>query len=93
MLKENGLPDISVTYFDVLQFLWGNDGISITDLEEKVQLQKSTMTYLINCMETAKPWNGRTLLQTGRPTEYALPLTEKNWNKSWNQSSAGTIAN
>ena len=54
MLKENGLPDISVTYFGVLQVLWENDGISITDLGEKVQLEKSTMTHLIDRMETAK---------------------------------------
>ncbi|MCX5907831.1 MAG: MarR family transcriptional regulator [Deltaproteobacteria bacterium] len=54
MLKENGLPDISVTYFGVLQVLWENDGISITDLGEKVQLEKSTMTNLIDRMETAQ---------------------------------------
>ncbi len=53
MLKENGLADISVAYFAVLQTLWEIDGLSITDLGEKVQLEKSTMTSLIDRMEGA----------------------------------------
>ncbi len=53
MLKERGLPDISVAYFAVLQALWENDGLSISDLGEKVQLEKSTMTSLIDRMEAA----------------------------------------
>ena len=53
MLRENGLPDISVAYFAVLQTLWENDGLSITDLGEKAQLEKSTMTSLIDRMEGA----------------------------------------
>jgi len=53
MLRENGLPDISVAYFAVLQALWENDGLSITDLGEKAQLEKSTMTSLIDRMEGA----------------------------------------
>jgi len=53
MLKENGLPDISVAYFAVLNALWENDGMSITDLGEKAQLEKSTMTSLLDRMEAA----------------------------------------
>jgi DNA-binding MarR family transcriptional regulator len=53
ILKEKGLPDISVAYFAVLQALWENDGLSISDLGEKVQLEKSTMTSLIDRMEAA----------------------------------------
>jgi DNA-binding MarR family transcriptional regulator len=53
MLRENGLPDISVAYFAVLQALWEKDGMSITDLGEKAQLEKSTMTSLIDRMEGA----------------------------------------
>jgi DNA-binding MarR family transcriptional regulator len=53
MLKERGLPDISVAHFAVLQALWENDGLSISDLGEKVQLEKSTMTSLLDRMESA----------------------------------------
>jgi len=53
MLKENGLPDISVAYFAVLNALWENDGMNITDLGEKAQLEKSTMTSLLDRMEAA----------------------------------------
>jgi len=53
MLRENGLADISVAYFAVLQALWGMDGLSISDLGERVQLEKSTMTSLIDRMEAA----------------------------------------
>ncbi|MBM4331825.1 MAG: MarR family transcriptional regulator [Deltaproteobacteria bacterium] len=53
ILRENGLPDISVAYFAVLQTLWENDGLSISELGEKVQLEKSTMTSLIDRMEGA----------------------------------------
>jgi DNA-binding MarR family transcriptional regulator len=53
MLRENGPPDISVAYFAVLQALWESDGLSITDLGEKAQLEKSTMTSLIDRMEGA----------------------------------------
>src|SRR5512147_2339604 len=53
MLRESGLADISVAYFAVLQTLWESDGISITDLGERVQLEKSTMTSLIDRMESA----------------------------------------
>jgi DNA-binding MarR family transcriptional regulator len=53
MLKERGLPDISVAYFAVLLALWEDDGLSISDLGEKVQLEKSTMTSLIDRMEAA----------------------------------------
>jgi DNA-binding MarR family transcriptional regulator len=53
ILKERNLPDISVAYFAVLQALWENDGLSISDLGEKVQLEKSTMTSLIDRMEAA----------------------------------------
>ena len=53
MLRENGLSEISVAYFAVLQALWENDGMSITDLGEKAQLEKSTMTSLIDRMEGA----------------------------------------
>ena len=51
MLRENGLPDISVSYFAVLQGLWEKDGMSISDLGEIAQLEKSTMTSLIDRME------------------------------------------
>jgi DNA-binding MarR family transcriptional regulator len=53
MLRENDLGDISVAYFAVLQALWGNDGLSISDLGERAQLEKSTMTSLIDRMEGA----------------------------------------
>ncbi len=53
MLKESGLADISVAYFAVLNTLWESDGISISDLGERVQLEKSTMTSLIDRMEAA----------------------------------------
>jgi DNA-binding MarR family transcriptional regulator len=53
ILRENGLPDISVAYFAVLQALWETDGLSISDLGERVQLEKSTMTSLIDRMEAA----------------------------------------
>jgi DNA-binding MarR family transcriptional regulator len=53
MLRENELADISVAYFAVLQALWEADGVSITDLGERVQLEKSTMTSLIDRMESA----------------------------------------
>jgi len=53
ILRENGLPDISVAYFAVLQALWETDGLSISDLGERVQLEKSTMTCLIDRMEAA----------------------------------------
>jgi DNA-binding MarR family transcriptional regulator len=53
MLRENGLADISVAYFAVLQALWHTDGLSMSELGEKVQLEKSTMTSLIDRMEGA----------------------------------------
>jgi len=53
LLRENGHADISVAYFAVLQALWENDRMSITDLGEKAQLEKSTMTSLIDRMEGA----------------------------------------
>jgi DNA-binding MarR family transcriptional regulator len=53
MLRGNTLGDISVSYFAVLQALWENDGISISDLGERAQLEKSTMTSLIDRMEGA----------------------------------------
>ena len=53
MLRENNHADISVAYFAVLQALWENDRMSITDLGEKAQLEKSTMTSLIDRMEAA----------------------------------------
>ena len=51
MVRENGHADLSVAYFAVLQALWEKDGMSITDLGEKAQLEKSTMTSLIDRME------------------------------------------
>lgn len=53
LLKENGLNDISVAYFAVLQALWEKDGLSISDLGEIVHLEKSTMTSLLDRMEKA----------------------------------------
>ncbi len=53
LLRENGHADVSVAYFAVLQALWDNDRLSITDLGEKAQLEKSTMTSLIDRMEGA----------------------------------------
>jgi DNA-binding MarR family transcriptional regulator len=53
MLRENNLGDISVAYLAVLQGLWENDGMSISDLGERAQLEKSTMTSLIDRMEGA----------------------------------------
>jgi len=53
MLRESKLADISVAYFAVLQALWENDGLSISDLGERAQLEKSTMTSLIDRMEGA----------------------------------------
>jgi DNA-binding MarR family transcriptional regulator len=53
MLRESNLADISVAYFAVLQALWENDGLSISDLGERARLEKSTMTSLIDRMEGA----------------------------------------
>ena len=53
MLKENGLADISVAYFAVLQALWDEDGLNISDLGDRAYLEKSTMTSLIDRMEGA----------------------------------------
>lgn len=53
ILRESNLADISVAYFAVLQALWENDGLSISDLGERAQLEKSTMTSLIDRMEGA----------------------------------------
>jgi len=53
MLRESNLGDISVAYFAVLQALWEKDGMSISDLGERAQLEKSTMTSLIDRMEGA----------------------------------------
>lgn len=53
LLKEKGLNDISVAFFAVLQALWEEDGLSISDLGERVCLEKSTMTSLIDRMEKA----------------------------------------
>ena len=74
-LKENGFPDVSVSYFTVLQALWENDGRSITDLGEKVQLEKSTMTNLIDRMEAT-----RLLERKDHPTDrraYRICLTPR----------------
>jgi DNA-binding MarR family transcriptional regulator len=53
MLKESGLADISVAYFAVLQALWDEDGLNISDLGARAHLEKSTMTSLIDRMEGA----------------------------------------
>ena len=53
ILRESELSDISVAYFAVLHALWENDGLNISDLGEKAQLEKSTMTSLIDRMEGA----------------------------------------
>ncbi len=53
LVRENGQTDVSVAYFAVLQALWESDRMSITDLGEKAQLEKSTMTSLIDRMEAA----------------------------------------
>jgi DNA-binding MarR family transcriptional regulator len=53
MLKESGLADISVAYFAVLQALWDEDGLNISDLGDRAYLEKSTMTSLIDRMEGA----------------------------------------
>jgi len=75
IVRENGLPDISVAYFAVLQALWENDGLSITDLGERAQLEKSTMTSLIDRME------GASLVRRGdHPTDrraYKICLTTR----------------
>ena len=53
LVRENGHTDISVAYFAVLQALWESDRMSITDLGEEAQLEKSTMTSLIDRMEAS----------------------------------------
>jgi DNA-binding MarR family transcriptional regulator len=75
ILRESGLNDISVAYFAVLQALWENDGMSISDLGEKAQLEKSTMTSLIDRMEGAG-----LLRREDHPTDrraYRISLTER----------------
>ena len=75
MLKESVLPDISVAYFAVLQALWENDGLNISDLGEKAQLEKSTMTSLIDRMEGA-----RLVRREDHPTDrraYQICLTDR----------------
>ena len=77
-LKENGLADISVSYFAVLNALWESDGLSISDLGEKVQLEKSTMTSLIDRMEAAG-----LLRRDDHPTDrraYRIMLTARGKN-------------
>lgn len=53
ILRENDLGDISAAYFGVLLALWEKDGMNISELGEKAQLEKSTMTSLIDRMEGA----------------------------------------
>ncbi len=75
MLRESELTDISVAYFAVLHALWENDGMSISDLGEKAQLEKSTMTSLIDRMEGA-----RLLRREDHPTDrraYRICLTAR----------------
>jgi len=77
-LKENGLADVSVSYFAVLNALWESDGLSISDLGEKVQLEKSTMTSLIDRMEAAD-----LLRRDDHPTDrraYRIMLTPRGKN-------------
>jgi DNA-binding MarR family transcriptional regulator len=75
MLRESELTDISVAYFAVLHALWENDGMSISELGEKAQLEKSTMTSLIDRMEGA-----RLLRREDHPTDrraYRICLTAR----------------
>jgi DNA-binding MarR family transcriptional regulator len=75
MLRESELTDISVAYFAVLHALWENDGMSISDLGEKAQLEKSTMTSLIDRME-----GGGLLRREDHPTDrraYRICLTAR----------------
>ena len=75
ILRESELTDISVAYFAVLQALWENDGMNISDLGEKAQLEKSTMTSLIDRMEGA-----RLLRRENHPTDrraYRISLTAR----------------
>lgn len=53
ILRETDLGDLSVSYFGVLLALWERDGLNISELGEKVQLEKSTMTSPIDRMEAA----------------------------------------
>ena len=78
LLKENGLNDISVAYFAVLQALWEEDGLNISDLGERVHLEKSTMTSLIDRMEKAG-----LLKRADHPTDrraYQIYLTPRGKN-------------
>ncbi len=75
LLKENGLNDISVAYFAALQALWNEDGLSISDLGQRVHLEKSTMTSLIDRMEKAD-----LLKRVNHPTDrraYQIYLTPR----------------
>ena len=75
MLKESGLADISVAYFAVLQALWDEDGLNISDLGDRAYLEKSTMTSLIDRMEGA-----RLLRREDHPTDrraYKICLTAR----------------
>jgi DNA-binding MarR family transcriptional regulator len=74
-LKESGLADISVAYFAVLQALWDEDGLNISDLGDRAYLEKSTMTSLIDRMEGA-----RLLRREDHPTDrraYKICLTAR----------------
>ena len=75
ILRESELSDISVAYFAVLQALWETDGLNISDLGEKAQLEKSTMTSLIDRME-----GSGLLRREDHPTDrraYRISLTSR----------------
>ena len=52
-LKQNDLGEVSMGFFGVLMELWRTDGISISELGDRIKLEKSSMTGLLDRMEKA----------------------------------------
>ncbi len=55
LLKEDGVGEVSMGFLGVLLALCPEDGQTITELGKSVSLEKSTMTGLIDLMESARP--------------------------------------
>jgi DNA-binding MarR family transcriptional regulator len=54
LLKEYGLGDINSGQGRILYVLWRKDGISISELSAKTQLEKSTLTAMLDRLEKEK---------------------------------------
>ena len=52
VLKENNLSDINAGQGRILYRLWQKDGIAIRELSDKTGLEKSTLTNMLDRMES-----------------------------------------